>query len=79
MKERFDAVFGTAEGLELLKRIAVNIANENPNAVIESLVKIHNEIGVFITEMIAAAAPELPELPGPEGEPDLDESDPEML
>lgn len=41
--------FKDASEAELLHTIAVNIANDDPNKVVDLLVSVHNEIGEFIT------------------------------
>lgn len=66
-----------SEDGELLKQIAINIANDDPNRVIDVLVKVYNATGKFITALNVAqtideAIPD--EDPGPAGEPELDDS-----
>jgi len=54
LTEEFERTFPDSEEVGLLRRIAVDSANNDPNGVLELLVGLHNRIGAFVSELTAA-------------------------
>jgi len=44
----FESHFHGVPEIQMLRDIAVSITNDDPNRVVEFLVKLHNEIGDFV-------------------------------
>lgn len=61
----------------ILKGVYVNLTNRDPNSVLQTLVKIHADIGELVrtlqTEQFIDEHPPV-EIDGPEGEPELDDT-----
>jgi len=51
INNEFGKLFGNNEDIQLIQTLAVSIANDNPNGVMEKLVVVANDIAAFVAEL----------------------------